>query len=1291
MLAYLTCAPSRTASRAILVDLFWADGDELAGRHGLRTTLWEIRRRLGLDVVITDGDMLRLSSSITCDRDLFLHSVQNAEHSAAVAAYHGEFMPGFAAPGCGDFEQWADLERRQLRIAFVRSAEMAARRALESAHWREAQRFARQARDADTGNERTWRLLLETLLSGGDSVEAAMEALRLQRTWADDERDLEPDTIRFVTIALGDRGVSPHISETTEETPRRLSPELVGRASEFATLLHAWERVGASRGSHFHVEAPPGLGKTRLLEEVHRRLRATRARVVMVSAALFDRDLSYSLASDIAGSLGTLRGARGISRDSAGALIALNPSLAAVFDATADSTLDEEALRRRALAVEELLTAVAEERPLALLVDDAHWADATSLRMLRRLMRRAREVPCLLVTAGRPGSALALSTEAGSILELRPLGVLEVTELVTSLAALPEEPWTAALADDLSTTSRGSPLVIIETLAHLCDTGVLRLDERKWRCDDPSRLREIVAGGAVLRRRAASLPALESSLMLALATLGSSAELSLLGEVTSTDESAAFASLTRLERDGLVRRSHEGRWACAHDEIAAAVVDEATTIHASSALAPLSAMHTRIATIYLREMHSATALRRAGMHALAAGDDPLLIRALQQWASLRSAEGDRRDTRTRVREFLGAAADDDGRVSTLASSLPRSRPRWYAGAAAIAAALLISAFLLPRLGAARAQHHATVSLVGQTSNGHRPTVSVSLDAGVAELPPALALDRTGDRVPLLPRPGNPGEIAFTKSLGDSGEHDVYIASAEHVRRVTFAPGDDNVSDWSPDGRQLLASTGRWDPDFYVDLAIIDAVSGSTRALVRTRGKAETMARWSPDGTRIAFVRREIVEMEPDRVCTIGADGLGEHCIELPGHTGLQLAAWRGIDNLLVAADSNAVHRLLEIDLSTDRAKTLETRNGEIFVSPGGDWEICYCVDAGAKRRIWLLSRTGVPQEARPIPLPATLTALGPLWNVPQIPALARVRISSTAEAIPLDQTFAAEAEGEAVGGSRMQLRALRWSSSDTSIAVVDTTGRILPRRTGRFVLHASAGGWASDSLSMVIGAPSATLLWHAGWAHDSNGWRDVAVFGEPKPEPYRDGQTWSFFNHGDGSFSSGAYSRAQWRTKDGLSLETSIRLLRNHPVWQSISIGLIGNLTEAAIASWDHRTNGPPLDAVLPQCVLSVPAAEGKAAIGTMGLNTETESRVVAAPSSVRSGNWAHMRLDVHADGSCTLAIDGIRVASVIGIARPVPRRFITYGQSKGTRALVGPVDVWSGIRGATIGVTKPR
>ncbi len=1284
MLSYLACAPQRTASRALLVDLFWSDLDELAGRHALRTALWELRRRLGDDAITADADALTLSTIVSCDRDAFLHAVQASDHTAAVAAYHGEFMPDFAAPGCGEFEQWADLERRQLRLAFVRCADVAARRELATAHWREAQRIARLARDADADNERTWRLLLETLLSGGDGVEAAMEALRLQRTWADDERDLDPETVRLVTAALGATEAATVNAVASDALARRLAPDLVGRAAEFATLLHAWENIGAPRGVHLHIEAPAGLGKTRLLEEFRRRLRTTRARVVLVSASLSDRDLAYSLASDLAGALAGLRGARGISRDSAGALVALNPSLAAIFDAPADITIDEEALRRRSLAFEELLSAVAEERPLALLVDDVHWADPSSLRMLRRLVRRAREVPCLLLTAGRGGSALAINTDTSSVVDLSPLGVLEVTELVTSLAALPEEPWVAKLADDLLTASRGSPLLLIETLSHLCDTGALRLEERTWKCDDVARLRDIVLGGEALRLRAASLPVLESDLMLTLATLGSGAELVLLAAVCKAENGAVLAALTRLERDGLVRRSADGQWSCAHDEIGAAVIAESSRANGVSGQLQLTTIHHRIATAYLKDDTNLVALRRAGVHALAAKDESLLALAFRRWSVVHRADGAVRTPTQLAREFL-SVSDDESRITRLAALLPRSRQNVYVGAGfAVAVALLL--FLLPAQmkPVATVADRTTVTLLTSAETAIGDAIEVSIPGGSVRGVPAPVV-RVKEARMHLPSPVDPTTFVFSNTSPDSGETDLYLANGTHVERITHARGDDNMSSWSPDGNFLIFGTGRWDPDWFSDIARLDVRTRKVTPLVKTRHAAESGAIWSPDGTRIAFVRRTMDRLAPDQLCWIHQDGEDERCRDVPGYSSLQLASWRGTNHVLVQGDSTNQRRLLDVDLVTRRVQLLDSRRGSLFISPDGAWVLCKCLSKTASGDLWMLSTTADIAGARAIAVPDQTKPSGLIWRVGAPGPLSRIRIVVPTDGIPTGHPYQLQVKAFDATNAAVEPEAIRWSVSDTTTATVDSAGVLQPWRAGRILVRVSAGGWVSDSVHVTIAGPRARRVWGATWEPNGAGWRSVRLFGVPTPRPIKTKSGWAFLNNGDGSYPSGAYSRATWPAADGLTLESSVRLPLNKPAWQSISIGLVSGLPEPELATWDHLTAYLSIDRSAPQCELYLPADEGPAGAASAVLASGMESVQFSTPPAFRRGEWVALRIDHRADGRCSVEMDGARMQSVRGNRSAAAMRFLTLGQSVGTEPLVGPVEVWSGVLNRTM------
>jgi len=132
VIAYLCCAPERSAPREHLIDLLWGDVEPDAAKHALRQTLWYIRKRLGDHTLISGGEVLTVVGAVASDRDDFLAAVAENDVEAVVRRYTGDFFPGFAAPGGAEFERWADIERQRLRSFFWRGAEVLVRRWMSS-------------------------------------------------------------------------------------------------------------------------------------------------------------------------------------------------------------------------------------------------------------------------------------------------------------------------------------------------------------------------------------------------------------------------------------------------------------------------------------------------------------------------------------------------------------------------------------------------------------------------------------------------------------------------------------------------------------------------------------------------------------------------------------------------------------------------------------------------------------------------------------------------------------------------------------------------------------------------------------------------------------------------------------------------------------------------------------------------------------------------------------------------------------------------------------------------------
>ena len=112
---------------------------------------------------------------------------------------------------------------------------------------------------------------------------------------------------------------------------------------------------------------------------------------------------------------------------------------------------------------------------------------------------------------------------------------------------------------------------------------------------------------------------------------------------------------------------------------------------------------------------------------------------------------------------------------------------------------------------------------------------------------------------------------------------VMSADGSNMRRLTGSPNKD--PDWSPDGREIvfvrganLSSAAAVNDDVFV----LDVASGATRPLVRTPpGTYEGAPAWSPDGSRVAFVRTNVAFSGiggTAGIYVVNRDGSGERLV-----------------------------------------------------------------------------------------------------------------------------------------------------------------------------------------------------------------------------------------------------------------------------------------------------------------------------------------------------------------------------------------------------------------------------
>ena len=185
--------------------------------------------------------------------------------------------------------------------------------------------------------------------------------------------------------------------------PLRLTPTwpFAGRSAELVTLRSLWAETAADGRRVALVAGEAGVGKTRLIREFAHEAAAAGAAVLY---GVCDPELAvpYQPVVESLDHLFRHTDAATLAADlepMGGELVRLFPDLSArgLAIPAAPSADPETARHRLHTAVSGLLVNVSRHRPLVLVLDDLHWADRSTMLLVRHLVRAAADARLLLI------------------------------------------------------------------------------------------------------------------------------------------------------------------------------------------------------------------------------------------------------------------------------------------------------------------------------------------------------------------------------------------------------------------------------------------------------------------------------------------------------------------------------------------------------------------------------------------------------------------------------------------------------------------------------------------------------------------------------------------------------------------------------------------------------------------------------------------------------------------------------------------------------------------------------
>lgn len=563
LLAFCASERNRDHSRDLLASLLWPQGGSDRGRHSLRQALWRLRRAIGDALETREEVVVRLDPSVATDREQFLEAVHADDGEWALRVYNGPFLAGLALPDGDAFEDWASLERRHLEESLLRVAEPYVRNLLSSgrpAQGREA--LDRLLRVAPHHIEAR-RIAIDLLLELGDRAGARREAEILEQLVRSEE--VVPTARAAAAVARARETEEPAVAGDHEPDGDAVTPftlDLVGRERSFDVVLTAWRQARAGTTHIVAITGGAGIGKSRLLTAIAARCQGRRGRAVAVRANPGEREVPFGFVAAIAHALASQPGAAGINTDSARELVALDPGLASLFAVTPSVIEGGEAVRRRALALFDLISAIVEQEPLALLLDDLHWADTASRQLLAIVMGRSTDLALLVVVTSRAGTAGLVDHRALVSLPLVPLEHEAVIDAIRSSGEWPEHEGAHRFIAAVADACQGIPLGVVERLSLAQERGDLALRAGRWTSPDWARAARDSAVASPLDHRLRACSDHERALLALFAVAGTPISTETL-HACSAD---AAESLRNLEAKGFVVRDIE-QWQPSHDMV----------------------------------------------------------------------------------------------------------------------------------------------------------------------------------------------------------------------------------------------------------------------------------------------------------------------------------------------------------------------------------------------------------------------------------------------------------------------------------------------------------------------------------------------------------------------------------------------------------------------------------------------------------------------------------------------------------------------------------------------------
>src|SRR5581483_11869252 len=379
----------------------------------------------------------------------------------------------------------------------------------------------------------------------------------------------------------------PEVVITTPITP--LLSQFVDRQRELALIEHEYEVASSGCIRVVMLVGELGVGKTRLLNEVARRVESDGALVLRGDASDAEGMPPYLPFLEALGQY-----ARTTAMDRLREQVAVAPRTLINFlpqlsmrlgELPVPYSLPERGRFHLFEAVSAFLEVISKSQTLVLMLDDLHWADAASFDLLCYVTKHQPHARILIIGTYRDGEINRLPALERAVTELtrqRALTTITVSPLPPGeIEALANSYLRGSISANVSALlykqSEGNPFFAEEILRVWVEMGTLVEENKRWTAVAPleSTLPHSILGA--LRQRFARLPTASIDHLRVASIIGRTFHLQLLASVEGKEVEAVEEYLLEAVHAGLIRADGKGGFSFTHDKIRESLYIEVST------------------------------------------------------------------------------------------------------------------------------------------------------------------------------------------------------------------------------------------------------------------------------------------------------------------------------------------------------------------------------------------------------------------------------------------------------------------------------------------------------------------------------------------------------------------------------------------------------------------------------------------------------------------------------------------------------------------------------------------